>query len=114
MAKKVRFDFDLIVIGSGAGGSAAASIAARRGLRVAIVEADTFGAGMREAADYEDERDQPRAQLAPESLALQAALNAAAREQVHVRADERGEDAESLRRFVGHEDGEVFNLADGV
>jgi len=43
MAKKVRFDFDLIVIGSGAGGSAAASIAARRGLRVAIVEADTFG-----------------------------------------------------------------------
>jgi pyruvate/2-oxoglutarate dehydrogenase complex dihydrolipoamide dehydrogenase (E3) component len=43
MAKKVQFDFDLIVIGSGAGGSAAASIAARRGLRVAIVEADTFG-----------------------------------------------------------------------
>ena len=43
MAKKVRFDFDLIVIGSGAGGSAAASIAARNGRRVAIVEADTFG-----------------------------------------------------------------------
>lgn len=43
MAKKVQFDFDLIVIGSGAGGSAGASIAARNGQRVAIVEADTFG-----------------------------------------------------------------------
>lgn len=43
MAKKVQFDFDLIVIGSGAGGSAAASIVARNGKRVAIVEADTFG-----------------------------------------------------------------------
>ncbi|MDQ5932522.1 MAG: hypothetical protein QG649_607 [Patescibacteria group bacterium] len=43
MAKKVQFDFDLIVIGSGAGGSAAASIAARAGKRVAIIEADTFG-----------------------------------------------------------------------
>jgi len=37
------FDYDLIVIGSGAGGSAAASIAARAGKRVAIVESDTFG-----------------------------------------------------------------------
>lgn len=43
MAKKPQFDFDLIVIGSGAGGSAAASIAARNDKRVAIVEADTFG-----------------------------------------------------------------------
>lgn len=43
MAKKVAFDYDLIVIGSGAGGSAAATIAARSGQRVAIVEADTFG-----------------------------------------------------------------------
>lgn len=43
MAKKTHFDFDLIVIGSGAGGSAVASIAARKGKRVAIVEADTFG-----------------------------------------------------------------------
>lgn len=43
MAKKTQFDFDLIVIGSGAGGSAAASIAARKGKHVAIVEADTFG-----------------------------------------------------------------------
>lgn len=43
MAKKVNFDYDLIVIGSGAGGSAAATIAAREGKRVAIVEADTFG-----------------------------------------------------------------------
>ncbi len=43
MAKKVQFDFDLIVIGSGAGGSAAASIVARNDKRVAIIEADTFG-----------------------------------------------------------------------
>ena len=43
MAKKQTFDFDLIVIGSGAGGSAAATIAVREGKRVAIVEADTFG-----------------------------------------------------------------------
>lgn len=37
------FDYDLIVIGSGAGGSAAATIAARAGKRVAIIEGDTFG-----------------------------------------------------------------------
>ena len=43
MAKKPSFDYDLIVIGSGAGGSAAATIAAREGKKVAIVEADTFG-----------------------------------------------------------------------
>ena len=43
MAKKATFDYDLIVIGSGAGGSAAATIAARAGKRVAIIEADTFG-----------------------------------------------------------------------
>ena len=43
MAKRIAFDYDLIVIGSGAGGSAAATIAARDGKRVAIVEADTFG-----------------------------------------------------------------------
>lgn len=43
MATKHTFDYDLIVIGSGAGGSAAATIAAREGKRVAIVEADAFG-----------------------------------------------------------------------
>lgn len=43
MAKKHTFDYDLIVIGSGAGGSAAATIAAREGKRVAIIEAGTFG-----------------------------------------------------------------------
>lgn len=43
MAKKYTFDYDLIVIGSGAGGSAAATIVARAGKKVAIVEADTFG-----------------------------------------------------------------------
>lgn len=43
MAKKYEFDYDLIVIGSGASGSAAATIAAREGKRVAIIESDTFG-----------------------------------------------------------------------
>ena len=37
------FDYDLIVIGSGAAGSAAATIVARAGKRVAIIEEDTFG-----------------------------------------------------------------------
>ena len=43
MAKKHIFDYDLIVIGSGAGGSAAATLAAKAGKRVAIIEADEFG-----------------------------------------------------------------------
>ncbi len=43
MAKKQTFDYDLIVIGTGAGGSAAAIIAAKAGKRVAVVEAETFG-----------------------------------------------------------------------
>jgi len=43
MAKKYEFDYDLIVIGSGAGGSAAATITAREGKSVAIVESDIFG-----------------------------------------------------------------------
>lgn len=37
------FDYDLIVIGSGAAGSAAATLVAGSGGKVAIVEADTFG-----------------------------------------------------------------------
>jgi len=43
MARKPSFDYDLIVIGSGAGGSAAATIAASAGKKVAIVEAGVFG-----------------------------------------------------------------------
>ena len=43
MGKKYEFDYDLIVIGSGAGGSAAANIVASEGKRVAIIESDTFG-----------------------------------------------------------------------
>jgi len=43
MTKKYEFDYDLIVIGSGAGGSAAANIVANKGKKVAIIEADTFG-----------------------------------------------------------------------
>lgn len=38
-----RFDYDLIVIGTGAGGSVAAHIAAAAGKKVAIVEANEFG-----------------------------------------------------------------------
>lgn len=41
--KKKHYDFDLIVIGSGAGGSAAATIVARTGKKVAIVESEVFG-----------------------------------------------------------------------
>lgn len=41
--KQHTFDYDLIVIGSGAGGSAAATIAASEGHKVAIIEADVFG-----------------------------------------------------------------------
>lgn len=43
MAKKQKFDYDLIVIGSGAGGSPAATIAARNGLRVAVIEKGRWG-----------------------------------------------------------------------
>lgn len=43
MAKKKSFDYDLIIIGSGAGGSVAAHIANKAGLEVAIVEADLIG-----------------------------------------------------------------------
>ncbi len=41
--KKRKFEFDLIVLGTGAGGSAAANIAAKNGLKVAVVENDLFG-----------------------------------------------------------------------
>ena len=43
MAKKQKYDFDLIVIGSGAGGTAAATTAARQGKSVAVIESDNFG-----------------------------------------------------------------------
>lgn len=42
MAKQ-KFDYDLIVIGSGAGGSVAADIVASSGKRVAIIEGDVLG-----------------------------------------------------------------------
>lgn len=42
MAKQ-KFDYDLIVIGSGAGGSVAADIVASSGKRVAIIESDLLG-----------------------------------------------------------------------
>ena len=41
--KKQKYDYDLIVIGSGAGGSVAADITATAGKRVAIIEGDTLG-----------------------------------------------------------------------
>lgn len=43
MAQKPTFDYDIIIIGSGAGGSPAATIAARAGKRVAIIEKEEFG-----------------------------------------------------------------------
>jgi pyruvate/2-oxoglutarate dehydrogenase complex dihydrolipoamide dehydrogenase (E3) component len=51
MAKKFTFDYDLIVIGSGPGGSAAATIAAGDGKRVAIIESGIFGG---ESPNYSD------------------------------------------------------------
>lgn len=49
--KKHNFDYDLIVIGTGAGGSAAATLAARNGKKVAVIEAETFGG---ESPNYGD------------------------------------------------------------
>ena len=43
MAQKPTFDYDIIVIGSGAGGSPAASVFARAGKKVAIIEKSDFG-----------------------------------------------------------------------
>ena len=43
MARKPTFDYDLVVIGSGASGSAAATITAREGKKVAIIESNEFG-----------------------------------------------------------------------
>lgn len=43
MAQKPTFDYDIIVIGSGAGGSPAATIASRAGKKVAVIEEGTFG-----------------------------------------------------------------------
>lgn len=51
MAKKFTFDYDLIVIGSGPGGSAAATMAAKDGKRVAIIESSVFGG---ESPNYSD------------------------------------------------------------
>ncbi|MFV0484899.1 MAG: dihydrolipoyl dehydrogenase family protein [Candidatus Saccharimonadales bacterium] len=48
---KLKFNFDLIVIGSGAAGSAGALMTAGAGLRVAIVEADKWGGS---AINYTD------------------------------------------------------------
>jgi len=43
MAQKPTFDYDIIVIGSGAGGSPAATIASRSGKKVAVIERGDFG-----------------------------------------------------------------------
>jgi pyruvate/2-oxoglutarate dehydrogenase complex dihydrolipoamide dehydrogenase (E3) component len=46
-----KYDYDLIVLGSGAGGSVAADIVAASGKRVALIESDTLGG---EAANWGD------------------------------------------------------------
>lgn len=46
-----KFDYDFIVIGSGAGGSIAAALAARAGKRVALVESEKLGG---DSANYGD------------------------------------------------------------
>ena len=43
MARKANFDYDLIVIGSGAAGSTAALAVAKAGKKVALIEAGVFG-----------------------------------------------------------------------
>ena len=43
MARKAKFDYDIIVLGSGAAGSTSAIASAKAGKRVALVESGTFG-----------------------------------------------------------------------
>lgn len=43
MARKAKFDYDIIVIGSGASGNTTAILTAHAGKKVALVEADAFG-----------------------------------------------------------------------
>lgn len=43
MVRKQKYDYDIVVIGSGAAGSAVATIAARSDKKVAIIEAEAFG-----------------------------------------------------------------------
>jgi dihydrolipoamide dehydrogenase len=49
--KKAKFDFDLVVIGSGAAGSAGAMYAAGAGLKVAVIEKGRFGGAALNRAD---------------------------------------------------------------
>ena len=51
MAQKHKFDYDLIVIGSGAAGSTAALAATKKGKKVALIDGDVFGG---ESANWRD------------------------------------------------------------
>jgi dihydrolipoamide dehydrogenase len=68
---KLKADYDLIVIGSGAAGSAGALIAAGAGLKVAIIEADKWGGS---AINY---NDVPFAALFHASHLLSQSINGA-------------------------------------
>ena len=43
MIRRPRYDYDLLVLGSGAAGSTAALVAARADKKVGLIESDTFG-----------------------------------------------------------------------
>lgn len=89
MAKQT-YDYDLIVIGSGAGGSVAADIVASAGKRVAIVESDAIGGGSSNWGDV------PTKALLEAARAYNSAKNAGA---FGIRASTAGFNYPSVRAW---------------